>query len=373
MIVVLIVLLLIAAAVIVHLVRRPPRVELVPQPVIPQPPVPEPARTELLRTEPLVPEPVPAERARPVPVVHHEPPTEVIPVPPVVGLPGGSQPVEPQGLPEGKDAPPDSVVDGATAGPLVIRAGSVRGDSHRRFAELRRDAFRIQALAGGFEKPVVAAIIAVGDPHGTRTHLAAARACQSVLTQLSRLAGSIGTAWNQAPDLDQLRELLTTVCDGVSRNLEGLARDEKVEVSDVRVELTCLLSELGDASTRRHLVFRVGRGVVLRRAGHAWQQVFPADGAPTQPVGLPGGQSDALQVGTVDSAQGDALVVASAAAHQYLTAGDSAAHFAREWGSGPRDLVEFLWQLSARTSATKNDRTVICLWDFGQAVRSNGT
>ncbi|MGH3810942.1 MAG: protein phosphatase 2C domain-containing protein [Pseudonocardiaceae bacterium] len=290
----------------------------------------------------------------------------LIPVPEMVGTPGGLRPVEPAGLPGGHDVVPDSVVDGANLGSLTVRAASVRGDHHRQEPNFRRDAYTIQPLTGGFAVPNLVSVVAAGNPNGSVAQTGAALACRSVVTQLGKLGGSIDAAWNGQPSID-LRELLRPVCNGVANRLTELAQSRQVPEAESSVELVCLVSQLGDTSERRHLAFGIGGGVVLRCTDQGWQLVFSAQEGPGKPEVLPGGHQ-ALRVGMVESRPDDILLVASQATAQVVTSRDSGAFFAGQWRQGPRDLVEFLWQFSARTPGTARDRTAVCLWDSGRAL-----
>lgn len=321
-----------------------------------------PATRELLIPPP-APKPVIEVREK---VVYRDPPVGLIPVPRMVGTAGGLRPVEPAGLPGGRDVVPDSVVDGADLGSLTVRAASVRGDHHRQEPSFRRDAYTIEPLTDGFTVPNLVSVVAAGNPNGSIAQTGAALACRSVVTQLGKLGGSIDAAWNGQPGLD-LSELLRPVCNVVASRLTELAQSRQVPEAESAVELVCLVSQLGDTPARRHLAFGIGGGEVFRCTDQGWKLVFSAQQGMGKPAVLPGGHQR-LQAAMVESRPNDVLLVASHAAAQLLAGRDSGAFFAEQWRQGPRDLVEFLWQFSARTPGTAKDRTAVCLWDSGRTA-----
>lgn len=86
----------------------------------------------------------------------------------IVGNPGRSFGVVPK-LSAGVD-PPDTVVDGAQAGAMTVRAASVRGLSHRYYTTPRQDAY---AAAVTEDQGYVIAIVADGVSSGKYSHQAA--------------------------------------------------------------------------------------------------------------------------------------------------------------------------------------------------------
>ncbi|MCY0955756.1 protein phosphatase 2C domain-containing protein [Streptomyces sp. H27-H5] len=77
---------------------------------------------------------------------------------------------------------PDTVVDGATHGPLTVRAASVRGDSHRYHAEPRQDAVVVARLgAPGEDTGVLLLGVADGVGSVPRSHLGSHLVCREIV------------------------------------------------------------------------------------------------------------------------------------------------------------------------------------------------
>jgi hypothetical protein len=295
-------------------------------------------------------------------------PPVLISVPQLVGTPGGLPPVEPTGLPRGPDVVPDSAVDGANLGSITVRAASIRGDHHRQEPNFRQETYTIQPLTDKFDVPNLVSVVATGNPNSSVAQDCAALACRSVVTQLSKLSGGINAAWNGQPGTEQLQELLHPVYNAVASRLVELAESRQVPEAESAVKLICLVSQLGDTSQRRHLAFGIGGGGIFRCTDQGCESIFSAhEESLGKPAALPARHQE-FRVSMVQSQKGEILLVTSPATMQVITNSDSGTFFAQQWRNGPRDLVEFLWQFSARTPETAKDRTVVCLWDFGRTL-----
>ena len=368
------VLLIVAIVVIAVLARRfktvpvSPLVSPGPQRPVPAPPPPVQYVERVVEVCPIRYIDVPGPTQVVVERVEVPPQLNEISVREVVGNPNGGRPVEPQRLPSGRHQVADSEVDGARVGPLVVRTASVRGDTHRRQGELRRVAVLVEPIAGGLPTSALLSVVAAGNPVGDRSHILAGAACRSVVTYLGRLATDIGEAW-LAGDVAALSHLLNSIGYSVGDHLVDKAKtvSPPVPLQDVSVELTCLLTELGDRDRRRHLAFGVGTGGVLVRVDGGFKDVFTATvGDAVSGAVLPD-PSVSMRVMPFTSAPGDTVVLATGAACRVLISEFGGPFFFREW-ERPRDLVEFLWQASARMEHSGPDRSVVCLWDGGKVV-----
>ncbi|MEU5697149.1 hypothetical protein AB0G50_35455, partial [Actinosynnema sp. NPDC020468] len=287
-------------------------------------------------------------RPAPTPVT---PPSPAPRPPAAVVAADGRPPVEPEGLPSGADVAPDSEVDGATlGGSLVARAASVRGDRARLDGVGRTDGYLLRVLGDHHTRPALVSVVASGRP-GPATQALTRTACQALVAQLSRLGVSIDTSWRSG-DLRAVRGVLEGVLPAVHGRVAELARVRNLSGPAAEVGLTCVVSDLGDRSTRRHLAFRVGRGNAFLRDGDEWVPVLPEN-------------PDAdVEVATVTTRRGDLLALTTGSGARAFGRTDVGPVFAEQWRSAPSDLVDFLRQLGVRTTATDDDRTVVCLWDF---------
>ncbi|GAA1232850.1 hypothetical protein GCM10009665_23880 [Kitasatospora nipponensis] len=294
-------------------------------------------------------------------------------VPPVEDA---ANPSAPRELPLGRDTAADSVVDGADLGALVVRAASVRGDRHREEKEHRRDCALLR-LVDGFGAPVLLSSVAAGAPDGELSQSAATAACRALALQLGHYAPTLRERLFDPRADVELAGTLKVACQGVARSVRLVALGAGAEQADRAAEvggqadtsLLAVLSELGDRESRRHVAFGVGDGVVLRlrsaQDGWEWQTLFePAAGA--RALRLPG-SPEGVGWARFDTVPGDTVVVATRPVAELLQRADLAHWFARRWGGRQPYLTAFLSDLNIRVRSTGGDRSLACLWDFGQA------
>ncbi|MFG2335341.1 hypothetical protein [Streptomyces yangpuensis] len=288
--------------------------------------------------------------------------------------PLGPEPVSPaipRQLPVGRDAAADSSVDGADLGPVVVRAASARGDRARHDGEHRRDAVLLR-FAEEIPAPTLLSVVAAGTPRGRWSQSAADRACRSLATQVGRYGEGLGREL-YGPDGDDgtLGALLRTALQGVAHSMRLVTRGEgpdgEADDAAIEVSLTALLTRLGDGREREHLAFGVGDGALLRLRDGEWSPVFaPGESAPDRALRLP---AHAARVGwaRLTTLPGDVLAVCSPPMAELLMRDDAGPWFAARWAGRQPYLTSFLSEVNVPVRSTGGDRSVVCLWDFGDA------
>jgi hypothetical protein len=288
-----------------------------------------------------------------------------------------SSPAVPRELPLGRDTVADSIVDGADLGPLVVRAASVRGDRHRQDQEHRRDTVLLR-MVEGFGVPVLMSSVAAGAPGGTLSQTAASSACRALTLQLGHYASSLrGRLFDPSRDAE-LAGTLHVALHGVARSVQLVARGAAADLPSeerpagdqhVSTSLYAVLSALGDRETRAHIVFGVGDGVVMRLRVEdgewAWSTVFEPD-AETRLRRLPA-DPEGFSWARFTSAPGDLVVLATRPVAELLQRKDLGEWFAQRWGNHQPYLTSFLSDVNIRVHSTGGDRSLACLWDFGEA------
>ncbi|MEU7726848.1 hypothetical protein AB0B78_16635 [Streptomyces sp. NPDC040724] len=288
--------------------------------------------------------------------------------------PLGPEPVSPaipRQLPLGRDTTADSSVDGADLGPVVVRAASARGDRGRHDGEHRRDAVLLR-FAEEIPAPTLLSAVAAGSPRGRWSQSAADRACRSLAAQVGRYGEGLGREL-YGPDGDDaaLGALLRTALQGVAHSMRLVTRGEgpggEADDTAIEVALTGLLTRLGDGREREHLAFGVGDGALLRLRDGAWSAVFtPGESASDRVLRLPAG---AARVGwsRLTTLPGDVLAVCSPPMAELLLRDDVGPWFAARWAGRQPYLTSFLSEVNVPVRSTGGDRSVVCLWDFGDA------
>ncbi|MFJ6213817.1 hypothetical protein ACIQGZ_10870 [Streptomyces sp. NPDC092296] len=273
------------------------------------------------------------------------------------------------GLPVDRDTAADTVLDGADLGSLCVRAVSQRGPRNRADHRHRRDAYLLHTFKE-FPQPVLLSAVAAGNPVGSRSQEGALLACRSLATHLGALAAplaaAVGDGSAAAPDPELTGSLVRTALRGAAGNLDRLATRYQVGSGDVAVQLTALLSPLGDLRHRRHLLISVGSGGLrIRRdgAGGAWED----DGGPTAPAwsaatALPGaltGDAPAVRWRILETGPRDVLALGTGATLRLFTGSGSA--LATAWHPEVPGLHRYLHDIAAAPGAA--DRTLVTLWD----------
>ncbi|WP_330347142.1 protein phosphatase 2C domain-containing protein [Streptomyces sp. NBC_00582] len=280
-------------------------------------------------------------------------------------------PAIPRRIPLGRDTTSDSSVDGADLGPVVVRAGSVRGDRSRDEGEHRRDAVLLR-FAEELPTPTLLSVVAAGTPHGRWTQSAADRACRNLAAQVARYAEPLGRRLFTTTDsCDDLAPLLRTAFQGVAHSMRLLTRGEGPEGesddSALGVAVTALLSRLGDSRQRDHVVFGVGDGALMLLRDGAWHSLFtPGTTAAEQGLRMPSAAAH-VRCARVTTRPGDLLALCSAPMAELLLRPEAGAWFAGRWAGRQPYLTTFLSEVNVPARVAGGDRSVVCLWDFGDA------
>jgi serine/threonine protein phosphatase PrpC len=276
----------------------------------------------------------------------------------------------PQALPRVAEPAPDTVVDGGTAGGLVARAASIRGDDHRLAGEGRQDSIGLWTLHGEQDAPGDGTVLlaAVADGVGSRalSHIGSAAACgllrRHVTTRLAALLDPEPTA----AITDACRLTLGDIAEGL--------RAEAVEHAAAHDQFaTTLVAALVVPATRDHparaTVFAVGdSSASVLRAG-AWHACLPAvadvqgDGiADTRTDALPM-HADRVTVTVTTFEPGDVLLLRTDGLAGPMRNESVREQLADWWGQGRvPSLPEFHWQMSFRAYTFGDDRSAVCVW-----------
>lgn len=285
--------------------------------------------------------------------------------------PNALSPAVPRRLPLGRDATSDSSVDGADLGPLVVRAASVRGDRARQEGEHRREAFVLRFVEE-MRTPTLLSAVAAGAPHGRWSQSAADRACRNLAAQVARYGDTLGRRlYEQAGSDDDLTGLLRTALQGVAYSMRLVTRGEgpggEPDDAAIEVSLTGLLSRLGDSGRREHVAFGVGDGALMLLRDGAWSSVFtPGRTAAERGLRMP---AAARQVccARLTTRPGDLLALCSSSLADLLLRPEAGEWFAARWAGRQPYLTSFLSEVNVPVRSPGGDRTVVCLWDFGDA------
>ncbi|MEU6370173.1 hypothetical protein ABZ876_31735 [Streptomyces sp. NPDC046931] len=305
-------------------------------------------------------------------------------------------PAVPHQLPLGRDCAADSTVDGADLGPLIVRAASVRGPRQREDGEHRRDAVML-GLVAEIPTPTLLSVVAAGAPRGLWSQSAAQRTCRSLAAQVGRYGERLGGVLDRGGDPDprtatlptgyaaardeaedgELAGLLRAAVRGVGRSVGFVARSEGGATNigadaavpetgaEAEVGFMALLSELGDRQRRRHVAFGIGDTRVLRLRNGVWETVF----AGVREARLPTGAGE-LRWARFETRPNDLVAVCTAPVTELLLRDDLGEWFAQRWARGRPHLTEFFSDVNVRVRCSGGDRSVVCLWDFGEARRT---
>ncbi|MFJ8008280.1 protein phosphatase 2C domain-containing protein [Streptomyces fagopyri] len=285
--------------------------------------------------------------------------------------PNALSPAIPRRLPLGRDATSDSSVDGADLGPLVVRAASVRGDRARSEGEHRREAFLLRFVEE-MRTPTLLSAVAAGVPHGRWSQSAADRSCRNLAAQVARYGDTLDhQLYRPAGSDDDLTGLLRTALQGVAHSMRLVTRGEgpggEPDDAAIGVALTGLLSRLGDSRQREHVAFGIGDGALLVLRDGVWTSVFtPGGTAAERGLRLPGAAQQ-VRCARVTTRPGDLLALCSSSLAELLVRPEAGDWFATRWAGRRPYLTSFLSEVNVPVRSPGGDRTVVCLWDFGDA------
>ncbi|MCA6090650.1 protein phosphatase 2C domain-containing protein [Streptomyces sp. SCA3-4] len=295
-------------------------------------------------------------------------------------------PADPGGL---EDLVPDTVLDGARYGAMVLRAVSLRGDSARYRGEPRRDAL-LTARFGTGEDALLLVALASGVRAAESAHRAAREIC-------AWIGGAVGRSHARlAEDMhagrrDELKSGLHRLTDRTYGRLRARAAELGLPPAEYTAGLRCLLLP-ADVRCRTRVFFGVGAGGLFRLRQGAWQDLDPEPREP-DPTGEPVagyGPGDRITVdlgiptpGTtpvIDPADvpsepfrfrasiarpGDALLLCTAGlADPVRGEPELGVRLAERWSrEEPPGLAEYLADVQLRVKGYADDRSACTVWE----------
>jgi len=284
-------------------------------------------------------------------------------------VPGSEHLADPEALPDVPDCVPDSVVDGARLGNLIVRAASTRGETAREGARVRRQTVMLAVLES-FDPPVLLSAVAAGRAGGRRSQVGAAQSCRSIQHKLSDAAVAIEAAWRMKADgkeeSDQrLAESLRGAVRAVVDPLTEAAKWRGIDPYDIATELTCVLTRLGDGPSRAHLAFCVGAGpvLVLRSGSSAITVLGPDESGKRQSTATLPMEPDAVRWARFETVPGE-VVLACTSSTVALLSRDDFSNVTSEWLADPPGLIRFLTHLNFADKICREDRTAVGLWEM---------
>ncbi|MFJ8011234.1 PP2C family serine/threonine-protein phosphatase [Streptomyces sp. NPDC096339] len=263
---------------------------------------------------------------------------------------------------------PDTVLDGATAGRLTVRAGSVRGDAHRYHAEPRQDSLAVARL-GGPDHELLLLAVADGVGSARRSHAGSRIVCHEIVRQLEPLAGHLADFLRRGED-KELTGLVNSAVGSAAESLAQSAAGLGHRPDDYATTLRVLLVPV-DPAVRTRAFFAVGDGGTLRLREGGWVPLFPEEEQSGSGAGIIDTRTAALpstryaQVRLIhDALPGDVIVLCTDGVSNPLAGDGEMREFLRDsWAGGPPGLADFLWQLQYRVKSYDDDRTAVCLWE----------
>ncbi|MGW4425703.1 protein phosphatase 2C domain-containing protein [Streptosporangium sp. NPDC004631] len=250
----------------------------------------------------------------------------------------------PDTIPDVTGKRPDSELDGADLPGLAVRAGSVRGEAHRRRGTPRQDAMGMWQIDGSR----LLACVAGGAGGGELSHVGSAEACSAAYGNLADLLDHVEHGTPPAYFFED-----------VADDLHRRAERDRVSVDTLR---TTLLASVIDIGARRAHVTRVGDGTAMLLRRGRWTPCF-AEGPDAPAPGTLPRDADRAQTATVDLQQGDMLLLCTGGLARPMR-GEQVSDQMSAWWAQPAapSLPEFYWQLSFRAESHDGDRTAICGW-----------
>lgn len=267
---------------------------------------------------------------------------------------------------------PDTVLDGARHGPVVLRAASLRGDSARYRGEPRRDALLIARFGTGAE-----ALLLVAVAGGVR----AAEAGNRPAADICRWAGAaVGRGHGRLTEdirtgsYGALKSGLQRLTDRGYRRLRTRAGQLGLTPGAYTATLRCLLVP-ADPDCRTRVFFGAGDGGLLRLRDGSWEDIEPAEPLrPPEPAdptreppdaAEPVAGAEPFRFRACDARPGDTLLLCSSGLAEPLRGEpELAALLAARWaGAPPPGLAAFLADVQVRAKGYADDRTAAAVWE----------
>ncbi|MFE6887790.1 protein phosphatase 2C domain-containing protein [Streptomyces sp. NPDC057694] len=255
----------------------------------------------------------------------------------------------------------------------MVRAASIRGDSHNWEGTCRQDAMLVSRI-GPPDAEMLLLAVADGVGSAAYSHVGSYQVPRAAAVHLDRDATSLFSALC-AGDSAELGALANKAIAGavaeLRSNWEKSAARAHRDYSDADYATTLhVLLVPTDAAVRERVVFGVGDGgLFLHHAG----QWLLGDTPETSADGILDTKTEALphayrsvRTRLIRTVPSDVLLVGTDGITNPLTQKDP--EFARilsdAWCSGEiPSMSDFLWQAQTRAVSYDDDRTVICLWE----------
>ncbi|MFJ5273371.1 hypothetical protein [Streptomyces sp. NPDC088358] len=131
--------------------------------------------------------------------------------------------------------------------------------------------------------------------------------------------------------------------------------------------LTGLLSRLGDSRQREHVAFGIGDGALMVLRDGVWTSAFtPGETVAERGLRLPTAAQQ-VRCARLTTRPGDLLALCSSSVADLLARPEAGDWFAERWAGRQPYLTSFLSEVNVPVRSPGGDRTVVCLWDFGDA------
>jgi hypothetical protein len=261
------------------------------------------------------------------------------------------------------DLVPDTVLDGARLGSLVLRAASLRGDSARYRGEPRRDAL-VTARFGSGERALLLIAVAGGARAAVDAHRAAADVCRWIGAAVGRSHAGLVADLRAGRD-GELKSGLHRLTNRGYGRLRARAAELGLDPAEYTATLRCLLLP-ADPECRTRVSFGVGEGGLFRLRDAAWQDLEPAAteaGGDASVVGY--GAAEPFRFRASVARPGDILLLCSAGLAEPLRGEPALAELlAERWAPAtPPGLAAFLADVQIRAKGYADDRTAAAIWE----------
>ncbi|MFC4529338.1 protein phosphatase 2C domain-containing protein [Sphaerisporangium dianthi] len=247
---------------------------------------------------------------------------------------------------------PDSELDGADLPGIVVRAASIRGESHQHQGLSRQDGMGFWQI----DDTLLLACVADGLGSKPLSHLGAAEVCVSARNNIEDLFDPV--------TLDpQPEAFFENIADDLMKRAEAGVSGRAVPAEDLSATLVVALI---DTERLQATLMRVGDSEAMCLRDEAWQPCFPQKTeesvSSSRTHALPR-DTHRVETQIVDLCPGDMLLLCTDGLARPMGGDLVAAQLATWWGRGSLpSLPEFFWQMSFRAKSHDDDRTAICVW-----------
>jgi serine/threonine protein phosphatase PrpC len=271
---------------------------------------------------------------------------------------------KPRGLPQIRQAEPDTVIDGADFAGLTVRAASLRGDDHRYYGETRQDSMGLWTLPGRGETRLLLVCVADGVGSQPLSHRGSRLACRLLRDEVSAYAEELFDHDKQA----ELPAICERIAHGVARGMSNYAADRNLDSKALSTTLVAAIIELTPANQPRPcIILRVGDSTAYLLRDGAFQSCL-ADAHHDEAIVSSATDALPTQIRAVDSTMveifnDDVLLVCTDGLDNPMRSQDIQQSLVSWWSRGRiPSMLEFCWQLSIQVKSHGDDRTAVCVW-----------